>query len=328
MFCAKMPQRQAKPQNVSSKYNKQLNMKKIIFILFFTSINAQNLVQNPSFETYSSCPSSLVQISRATHWDRPPNTTGTPDYFNTCATLSTVTVPNNAFGFQQPYEGNAYVGIATYYDSDESPREYIQTELSSTLIAGQTYYLSFYISLGESTRLASNNMGAVFSITPLNGSGNTAPITVTPHILNQNIITDTTAWTQISGAYVATGNEKFLTIGNFFDNSQTQSQISNPNMGIPQAYYYIDNVSVTTSLGQEDFYVESIKIIPNPVTDIFSIIGKEPIREVVLYSQLSAVKHFNSTDSIFNINDLPAGIYYLKVIYESDKQVLSKIIKK
>lgn len=304
-------------------------MKKFIFILLVTSINAQNLVQNPSFETYSNCPSGLEQINRATHWDRPANTSGTPDYFNTCATLNQVVVPSNAFGNQQPYEGNAYAGIATIIIwGNPDYREYIQTELSSAMIAGQTYYLSFYVSLADATRLASNNMGAVFSVTPINGNGNYLPLNIIPHIVNQTIIIDTTAWTQISGTYVASGNEKYLTIGNFFTNSQTQTQISNPNAGFGQAYYYIDNVSVTTTLGLENFYKEEIKIIPNPVTDVFSIIGHETFREVVLYSQFGVIKHFNPTEIVFDIQELPSGIYYLEITYESNKHVLSKIIKK
>lgn len=304
-------------------------MKKIIFILFVTSINAQNLVQNPSFEIYSNCPSSLEQINRATHWDRPANTIGTPDYFSTCSTLNQVGVPSNAFGNQQPYEGNAYAGIATIFLwGNPDYREYIQTELASAMIAGQTYYLSFYISLADATKLASNNMGAVFTVTPIIGNGNYLPLNITPHIVNQNIITNTIGWTQISGTYVAAGNEKYITIGNFFTNSQTQSQIVNPNVGFGQAYYYIDNVSVTTTLGQEEFFNEKIKIIPNPVTDAFTIIGKENFTEAILYSPLGVVKHLNAMDSVFDIHDLPSGIYYLKVSYESDKQVVSKIIKK
>lgn len=305
-------------------------MKKFIFILFVTSINAQNLVQNPSFETYSNCPGDLEQINRATYWNRPANTTGTPDYFNTCATLSQVRVPNNGFGSQDSYNGNAYVGIITLllWGSNPDYREYIQTELSSEMIAGQTYYLSFYVSLADATRLASNNMGAVFSVTPINGNGNYQPLNIAPHIINQTIITDTTEWTQISGTYVAVGNEKYLTIGNFFTNSQTLSQISNPNAGIGQAYYYIDNVSVTTTLGNEDFYKEEVKIIPNPVTNIFSIIGQDTFREIILYSQFGVIKHFNPTETLFDIHELPSGIYYLKITYESDKKVVSKIIKK
>ncbi len=55
-------------------------------IMFFTCgiCDAQNLAPNGDFEQHSACPSFGGQINLAIDWINP--TTGTSDYFNSCAT--------------------------------------------------------------------------------------------------------------------------------------------------------------------------------------------------------------------------------------------------
>ncbi|MEZ4853966.1 T9SS type A sorting domain-containing protein [Flavobacterium sp.] len=305
-------------------------MRILFYILIGSIASAQNLVPNPSFEVYTQCPNSQTQINYVSQWNRPPNTTGTPDYFNSCA-VGTVDTPSNIYGTQEPFDGNGYVGICTYYQTPTTSnfREYIQTQLISPLVNGETYQVSFYVSLSENPGLASNNIGAIFTVNQLTGNGSNLPIVVLPQILHQDIVLDTTGWTQISGTYTATGNEQYLTIGNFFDNAQTQTQITGGTWGSTQAIYYIDNVSVTPFLKQEDFVQNKIKIFPNPVTDSFSInaIENETITNIELYSGYNLVKRFSINDTIFDIKELPTGIYYLSVTFESNNKIMSKIIK-
>jgi hypothetical protein len=307
-------------------------MKTFFIILISGIVNAQNLVQNPSFELFSGCPTLSEQINLANNWGSPPNNTGSPDYYNSCNTQNNYSVPNNLQGIQQAYNGNAYVGIVIYYDFYLAPdyREYIQTQLSTPLVAGQTYLITFHVSLSENSRLASNNIGAIFTINQLNGDGGELPISITPSILEQNIITNTAGWTQISGTYTATGGEQYLTIGNFFYNNQTQTQISNATLGFISSYYFIDNVSVTQTLGQKDFIKEDVVVFPNPTSDIFSIASKqnEIITTIELHSQYEIIKNFDPSETVFDIKDLSTGIYYLFITFESGKKILSKVIKK
>ncbi|MCE9539031.1 MAG: hypothetical protein K8R85_07425 [Bacteroidetes bacterium] len=93
-------------------------MKKLLLfsllIFSFTFLNAQNLVPNPSFEQYSSCPNTECGISLAAGWY---SAGYTPDYYNSCGSPSgpfEFGVPQNAVGYQHPASGNAYVGIATW----------------------------------------------------------------------------------------------------------------------------------------------------------------------------------------------------------------------
>src|SRR5687768_16803403 len=68
----------------------------------------QNLVPNPSFEDYDTCPEFLSQINYAIGWG---SSRQTPEYYNSCAIPFTVaSVPHNYFGSQYPASGNAYAG--------------------------------------------------------------------------------------------------------------------------------------------------------------------------------------------------------------------------
>ena len=71
-----------------------------VFILQFTvciSAFAQNLVPNPSFEDYCSCPDNSGQVYRAIGWTSFGNSS---DYFNCCAPPGAQSVPLNPSGYQ------------------------------------------------------------------------------------------------------------------------------------------------------------------------------------------------------------------------------------
>lgn len=69
----------------------------IAMILNGYSVQAQN-IDNPGFETYSSCPTGQTPIARATGWRRP--TGGTSDYFNDCGyNISGTLSPEDGAGF-------------------------------------------------------------------------------------------------------------------------------------------------------------------------------------------------------------------------------------
>lgn len=103
----------------------------------------QNLVPNPSFEEYNTCPDFWDQISNCTGWD---SYRETPDYDNTCSSYAEITPPNCYSGFQYPHSGNAFAGLYTFYYANFS-RELIGAQLLSSLSIGQKYYISFYINL-------------------------------------------------------------------------------------------------------------------------------------------------------------------------------------
>jgi hypothetical protein len=303
-------------------------MKLLFFILLGFRINAQNLVSNPSFEINSACPVNAADLSSLASWYPMIGHLGTPDYFNSCGS-SYVGVPSNSFGNQVAFDGNAYVGLSTY-TYGATNYEYIQTYLTSPMIAGQSYNISFYVSCADNGRYSSNNIGATFTQDFLYGNWSYDSLNITPNINYSTPITDINGWTLISGTYIASGNEQFLTIGNFYNENLTQIVNINPIGSLGAAYYYIDQVSVTQSpLENDDFFQQKCQIVPNPVKDKFTILSNqsEVITNIELYSTYNKVKSFKPLDSVYNIEDLPSGIYYIILTFETNRKSISKIIK-
>jgi hypothetical protein len=70
----------------------------------------------------------------------------------------------------------------------------------------------------------------------------------TPQIESNTLLSDTANWIRISGLFLSQGNEQYITIGNFRDNSTTDTIRVHNNNSYPYAYYYIDDVSVEAIL--------------------------------------------------------------------------------
>ena len=204
--------------------------------------NGTNLVPNPSFETYTNCPDNVSQLEYAVPWYRP--NFASPDYFNACNPSGTVGLPTNSFGSQYPFTGQAYSG-AYVRAPGSSWREYLQTPLTTTLVAGQTYAVSFRVSLAEISSIAISQIGAHFSVGPVTSPGS-VQLNVVPQVSNPvgNFLTDTNGWTLISGNYTATGGETHLTLGNFLNDVSTAfTNASGPLAG--WSYYFFDDVRVS-----------------------------------------------------------------------------------
>jgi hypothetical protein len=228
--------------------NAMTSTTKIKFIILILSIlttlaKGQNLIPNPSFETYTLCPNAGSEIYSAVPWTGP--TTNSSDYFNVCS--PTRGVPRHgAYAFQYPKTGNAYAGIWGLNGIGTNYREYAQTSLLSPLVAGKCYYIEFYINLYNNLNFGINNIAAHISSTAFTSTlsfpGNI--LNLTPHAIKfgNPVITDTLNWTKISGIYDAIGGEEYIIIGNFFDDLNTDTVTMQG--GYPGAYYYIDDVSL------------------------------------------------------------------------------------
>ncbi|MFP5471532.1 MAG: hypothetical protein ACLGGV_08030 [Bacteroidia bacterium] len=170
---------------------------------------AQNLVPNPSFEERTGCPDWLDEVYKADGW----NGYYSPDYLHKCSTNPDVSVPNNYFGYQPPYNPNdsAYCALATYYIDDfvggcyDEPdgRELLYTTLNNPLSIGITYYISFKVSAAfpgvwDDMRCFTDKIGVRFSM------NSTAPLIDNfAHVYSNSIISDTVNWVTVSGSFVA-----------------------------------------------------------------------------------------------------------------------------
>lgn len=218
----------------------------LIFALQFGNSYCQvNLVPNPGFDTISSCPTNGAQIYKAPPWIDPTNATS--DLINLCGTGNYCQAPNNEYGWQMPYTGDGFAGIATYVDSVCCPntREYIQAPLLSALETGVTYCVSLRFSWADSSKFACDGLGILFTTNPV--SCNACLLPYSPQIQNTpgNVLSDGTQWFLLSASFIAQGGEQYITIGNFIDDSNMQIQQVNPTAFYIVAYYFIDDVSVT-----------------------------------------------------------------------------------
>ena len=298
-----------------------------IFILYFTFFcNAQNLVPNPSFEDTLSCPTDQDQLYKVKPWFRP--TMGTPDYFNQCYHSTSPTpmgIPLNFFGHQYARTGNAYAGEYVVYNKKYQfiNMEYIETRLIDSLKPGNKYFVTFYVSLGDTCNLATNRMGAYLSKDSLYNYSTLSTLNVTPQIENpvDSVIADKINWIKISGTYIARGGEKFIAIGDFYDySSNTVDSLSS---GIGGMYYYIDDVSVTldTTTGINESEVQALKfdVYPNPTSEKITIRISDPGKyKLQLFNTLgeevfSEQKIISSARAEIDISQLPPGIYIVQL---------------
>ena len=294
----------------------------------------QNLIINGGFELNSNIDCSTGSYS-LTNWIN----LASPDYFKTECT-GNYNVPTNLFGISNALEGDSYIGMILFHKDGEY-KEYIQQYLSSPLISNHSYYLSFYVSRADGMVFSIKNIGCLISVSQPTIISQPY-ITANPQIQNQTIfITDTVNWTKVEGYFTAQGGEQYITIGNFNSNSNTDTLRSgsiNPTpFEPPQAYYYIDSVSLYDSLDyalitnikkMEDNF--KVNLYPNPTTSKLKLSIQYLKNEQlgikitdVLGREIKTLEYEEEID----LSDLENGIYFLS--FYQNKQVLTtkKIIK-
>jgi len=306
------------------------------FLFFFLPSQfcfAQNLVPNPSFEDTVACPYATDQVNLAQGWY---HVSQTPDYFNSCTSVMQVSVPSNALGYQSAHSGNAYCGMFCYYPS--SYREYIGAQLTTPLVIGQQYFVSFYLSLsgGLGYTKGCNKFGCKLSTVPFIYNSLIPDNNAMFH--SDSIVADTVNWIFIIGSFIADSAYNYIALGNFFDNSQTDTLGMGPNS--LYSYYYIDGICLSTdSLFCTGEIIKDVnalekeidfKISPNPCSTFFSIYSKEKITSMKLFNLLGEEILIDS-NSIpasskreINISHYKKGIYFLQLVM--DKKLYSKKI--
>lgn len=327
-------------------------MKKIsvfTFLLFaFISIYSQNIITNSSFESTVSCPTGGSQINTTLNWYA---YRWSPDHFNSCAVNQPggVSVPYNAYGYQQAATGNAYVGIFTYGSSsgDTVLREYLGAQLPNPLSTGQKYYVSLKVNSSSNLNMncRTNNIGALFSTISFKDPSdenlnvaNKAPIRNFAHVYTASIISDTVNWITISGSFTADSAYNYIIIGNFFDNQQTlHTKIDNSPSCL--AYYFVDDICVSTDsmtckgitgISEFDNKSISIKIYPNPAQQSFTIELPQHQNFNLLVYDVTGRKVYQRTNATgiikVDCSSFTSGMYFIQAVNE--KTVLSgKLIK-
>ncbi|MBL7883637.1 MAG: T9SS type A sorting domain-containing protein, partial [Bacteroidia bacterium] len=311
-----------------------------VFLFFILNSKGQNLVPNGNFETYSTCPTAPSQINLAIPWYDP--TGATSDYFNACATVpSFVSVPNGTLGFwQYARSGNAYSGFFAMQNDGSNYREYIQTQFIDSLSLGHCYSVTFYVNLSNLLKKGCNNIGAYISNNPITTSPPNI-LSYTPQILlagNPPII-DTVNWIKISGIYNAQGGERFITIGNFQDDSNTDIQLVDSASAYDVAFYYIDDVSVidcndTSTSVQENKNDYNFSLYPNPNNGNYKLeykLKESDDASLFIYDVAGKlIKHYKintaNNQTIIASDNLHNGIYFYKILVNNEMKASDKLI--
>ena len=211
----------------------------LLLIISVKGFSQINLIHNPSYED-TVC-SIAYQIYCAEYWYIVQIT---PDYLN----ILNGTAPNTVVGYQWPHQGNAYGGTAVYGGiGDPNKREYMGVGLTAPLQAGKYYCCEFWVNLpngsGGTPGTAVDRLGVYFSSDSILTISSCCELPYTPQVENAagNIITDTMDWTPISGEFAAAGGERFMTVGNFRNDANTQTFSWVPGTA---GYYFFDDFSL------------------------------------------------------------------------------------
>jgi hypothetical protein len=319
-------------------------MKKIciyLLLLFSAPLFGQvNLVPNPSFEDTVACPITYGNLDQAVNWVSA--TLATPAYFNSCASpngnLAWYSVPLNEYGYQIPFDGNAYILLALFAYAPGNNRYYAEAKLTHTLTAGKQYSVSFRVSLTDSSNYACDDIGVYFSDSLIDIQ-NTTNLPFNPQIKNAvgDSLNNKTGWTLVSGIYSAVGTESWIIIGNFKpDSTSIHYSVPGGKPGGTSATVFMDSIVVKEIVGAGMQLISADKLVqvyPNPANDNIKIILNKAIQTPITiqlyneYNQL-VLENENLKESYVEINiaDLPKGIYFL-FLKNQKNNVVKKIIK-
>ncbi|HEY3387216.1 MAG TPA: hypothetical protein VGK46_11945, partial [Saprospiraceae bacterium] len=237
-----------------------------LLLFLFASLpgKSQNLVPNYSFETFTVCP---VTYNGICELFAPPwacATEGSADYFNACGNPSMAGVPDNAIGSQEALTGDGYAGFLCRWPNINNYREYCMVQLTEPLVAGEWYYVSFFVSPAE-TGCGVEQVGAHFSATDPSQPGFTT-LNLDPQVESSGgYMSDYDIWTPVYGCFQAVGGEIYMVIGNFHTDPETPlDPFCDNNSGY--SYYYLEDVVVLAGSAPEEIIVD----LGDPVFECFS----------------------------------------------------------
>lgn len=292
----------------------------ISLVLGFYSLSwGQNLVPNPSFEDITSCPPYFGEFN-VVDWTSP--NTASPDLFHSCSN-GNAGVPQNAFGWQYPRTGDAYVGGHTSDFGGNNGREYIQCQLISPMVQGEKYEVIFFVSRTDSSTKACDNIGAYFSTNAISSS-NTLNFNVVPQVVSapQSPIKNDTGWVQIIDTITAFDNYQYLTIGVFTDDANT-NWIPVQGGWEDEAHYYYDDISVkqiASSSIDENFNIQ-LSVFPNPSDGLVNVSCSENFYGCIVYSMFGktvySIESLKTKQHQILVQNCSEGIYFVDILFDN-----------
>lgn len=270
----------------------------LFFLIFCHEISSQNIanyVSNGGFEKVV-ISASATTSSGVENWSAIDSTQGAFLLLSLGAPF--YNAPQFSLGFQYPRTGNNFIASEFYCSS--CGRWNPKNRLKSQLRPNKTYCVKYYVVNTNNCRIAIDSYGAYFGDNSMDTIKKcNIPLTyLIPQIENSNgIITDTMNWIPVTGTFVANGNEKFMTIGNFRSNATTNTLLINtPTLQTMSNDVYIDDVSlIEMDLPADAGFDKSI-----PPGDS-AFIGRQPdvgIDEACIWYKMTSPTTSVSTDTV------------------------------
>jgi len=276
-----------------------------------------NLVPNPSFENVNFCPNNFIQMNATTDWSM---VGGSADYLNTCGFS----------GNLLPATGNGYTGLLTVSPFLLSQREYIQAQLTSPLVSGKCYELSFKVAVDMGlSDLHHDSLGMFLTTTP-------PALTASNVIAVPQLATNLTTmpvddnWVTINGVYTAVGGEEFITLGLFTADNSTITMVGGSfvsYMGLddicvrlmPDDTTYVDNAldnticsgqssTFSAPAGSNYYHWVDQNTLASYTTQGITVSPTVTTDYVVFYGDTTQCQVFYSMDTVtVTVNPLPAA---------------------
>lgn len=290
----------------------------VILIGFSCFLYGQNLIPNPSFE--ASCEQGFPGNGYfgAAYWYNA--NAGTFDYY-------TLGNPESGCGmteanpdywvsyneYQVPFDGNRMVGGIMYCEPF-CIREMIQCKLLAPLEADRPYCFSMRVCLSGFYDFATNGVGIGLSNDSVTNFLDACTIDVDPfiHLENGQILADTMNWYYLTGNFIASGSERYLTLGNLRTDAQISVAPFDGGSDLPYSYYYFDDLHLelcnVTNVAEEDN--SGYMMYPNPVENEALCTG---ISEGDTWKILDATGRciLSGMGRSLDLANLRAGIYFV-----------------
>ncbi|MGZ5243781.1 MAG: T9SS type B sorting domain-containing protein, partial [Bacteroidia bacterium] len=241
----------------------------------------QNLVLNPSFEENTfNCDDNTEENSPYLY--RHCNNWGGGHYPLYCKdrTQEAGFVPITYRGYQYPRSGTAMATIAVWGTYSLPYRVHLFGELSNPLSNDSLYKVSFWVNLGSN--VFGNDYDLKITITSIDKIGAFLGKDSFKHINDKNTVQimnksghfldDTLGWMEIKGIMRAKGGEKFIQIGNLWDDVETKvKRVFGEQHPKHYSWYFVDDVSVieikNPNLGKDTFLCSGNTILLKPNGD-------------------------------------------------------------
>jgi len=285
---------------------------------------AQNLIPNPGFEEMDvPCIANSSYVDLA-FWTRAQCAAGGA-YFNVCSTVNgfpNAGTPSNFFGYQIPADGVAYTTTTTFaLDPDFPPSFYLSSPLTEPLEAGVEYCFSANVSLAEQSAFRTTDLYVIctsYFPTTCNGNDTLNWTTESQLILNTTAV-DTAEWSVLSGSFIATGGEEYITIGDFNGPASADTIYVGPSsFPSQQATYYVDKLELRTcESAVGEYSAGALEVAYDARAGLLAITtpSKEQLENIALVDMAgrAVVSMSNSSSPTqLNVAALPRGVYVVR----------------